>query len=456
MNATPMVVSRENDVKSVDLALTLDSFMSCGHMANETFHTPSFGDEDFDIPPLGVPQESSGGYETQPLSHPPVTQHGACEIIQNQFTHHQHQQFVAPKFPPQHIDIPDILSTNSQGLSFTTLGKAHLASGLGLNIARGMEQGSPYAMALGANQMSPPPESSSEDSDDTVPLAQLATGLKRAAAQQAAQQAQAPPTKKKPKTPKKKKKKDPNEPQKPVSAYALFFRDTQAAIKGQNPNASFGEVSKIVASMWDSLDPDTKTRYKKKTEMAKKEYLKQLAAYRASLVSKQTPLDAVKESSKSPPYSYQMSPKDSPTSIPSPLHSHPVATMAQQMTNYPSPISQAQNMSPIAPRTHQMAPPMQSVPQVHSPLMTNDNGYSQPMVRYYNMANMHQTGMHSPQDSPCNTGLCTRNGCRNLAIDNQGWDNEYCSNECVVHHCRDVFTAWVSARQATNSYASVK
>ena len=63
-------------------------------------------------------------------------------------------------------------------------------------------------------------------------------------------------TKKKP--PKRKRKKDPNEPQKPVSAYALFFRDTQAAIKGQNPNASFGEVSKIVASMWDSLEPDQK------------------------------------------------------------------------------------------------------------------------------------------------------------------------------------------------------
>lgn len=54
------------------------------------------------------------------------------------------------------------------------------------------------------------------------------------------------------------KKKDPNEPQKPVSAYALFFRDTQSAIKGQNPNASFGEVSKIVASMWDSLADDQK------------------------------------------------------------------------------------------------------------------------------------------------------------------------------------------------------
>ncbi|VDM37843.1 unnamed protein product [Toxocara canis] len=53
-------------------------------------------------------------------------------------------------------------------------------------------------------------------------------------------------------------KKDPNEPQKPVSAYALFFRDTQAAIKGRTPNATFGEVSKIVASMWDSLDGGAK------------------------------------------------------------------------------------------------------------------------------------------------------------------------------------------------------
>lgn len=62
----------------------------------------------------------------------------------------------------------------------------------------------------------------------------------------------------KPKPQKKKKKKDPNEPTKPVSAYALFFRDTQAAIKGQNPNATFGDVSKIVASMWDGMGEEQK------------------------------------------------------------------------------------------------------------------------------------------------------------------------------------------------------
>ncbi|XP_078120817.1 epidermal Langerhans cell protein LCP1-like [Sander vitreus] len=100
-------------------------------------------------------------------------------------------------------------------------------------------------------------------------------------------------------TKKGRKKKDPNEPQKPVSAYALFFRDTQAAIKGQNPNASFGEVSKIVASMWDSLAEEQKQVYKRKTEVAKKEYLKALAAYRANQLTQ--PATEEMETAPSPP-----------------------------------------------------------------------------------------------------------------------------------------------------------
>ena len=54
----------------------------------------------------------------------------------------------------------------------------------------------------------------------------------------------------------------------------------------RNPSANFGEVSKIVAATWDSLDPDNKAAYKKRTELAKKEYLRALASYRANLVSK--------------------------------------------------------------------------------------------------------------------------------------------------------------------------
>ncbi|CAG7716258.1 unnamed protein product [Allacma fusca] len=133
-----------------------------------------------------------------------------------------------------------------------------------------------------------PETTTSDDSDDSVPVSQMTPALKRPSPEpvDSRSMSAAAAAVKKPKAQKKKKKRDPNEPQKPVSAYALFFRDTQAAIKGQNPNASFGEVSKIVASMWDALDAEHKNVYKKKTEAAKKEYLKALAAYRASLVSK--------------------------------------------------------------------------------------------------------------------------------------------------------------------------
>ncbi|KAL4657213.1 TOX high mobility group box family member 4-A-like isoform X1 [Arapaima gigas] len=118
-----------------------------------------------------------------------------------------------------------------------------------------------------------------------------------------------------------KKKKDPNEPQKPVSAYALFFRDTQAAIKGQNPNATFGEVSKIVASMWDSLGEEQKQVYKRKTEAAKKEYLKALAAYRANQLSQPT-IEVMDTSASPPPSASATLPETAPTtSAPAPTPS---------------------------------------------------------------------------------------------------------------------------------------
>ena len=59
----------------------------------------------------------------------------------------------------------------------------------------------------------------------------------------------------------------------------------------RNPAASFGEVSKHVAALWDAMDPDAKGAYKRRTEQAKKEYLRQLAAYRATLVSKGNTLE---------------------------------------------------------------------------------------------------------------------------------------------------------------------
>ncbi|KAG8504907.1 TOX high mobility group box family member 4 [Galemys pyrenaicus] len=49
--------------------------------------------------------------------------------------------------------------------------------------------------------------------------------------------------------PKREKRKDAHEPYKPVSAYALFFHDTQVAREGQNSTVTLGEFSEIVKSI---------------------------------------------------------------------------------------------------------------------------------------------------------------------------------------------------------------
>ncbi|XP_042677580.1 TOX high mobility group box family member 3 isoform X5 [Centrocercus urophasianus] len=280
--------------------------------ANETFHTPSLGDEEFEIPPITPPPESDPALGMADILLPFQGLGDQLTAQGNDFT---------PQFPPQSLDLPSItISRNlmeqdgvihSNGLhmdqshtqvsqyrqdhslimrsivhmtdaahsgimtpsQLTTINQSQLSAQLGLNLGgTNMPHTSPSPPASKSATPSPSSSINEEDADES----NRATGEKRAA----------PDSGKKPKTPKKKKKKDPNEPQKPVSAYALFFRDTQAAIKGQNPNATFGEVSKIVASMWDSLGEEQKQVYKRKTEAAKKEYLKALAAYRASLVSK--------------------------------------------------------------------------------------------------------------------------------------------------------------------------
>ncbi|XP_032342196.1 TOX high mobility group box family member 3 isoform X5 [Camelus ferus] len=280
--------------------------------SEQTFHTPSLGDEEFEIPPITPPPESDPALGMPDVLLPLQGLSDPLPSQGSEFT---------PQFPPQSLDLPSItISRNlveqdgvlhGTGLhmdqshtqvsqyrqdpslimrsivhmtdaarsgimppaQLTTINQSQLSAQLGLNLGgASMPHTSPSPPASKSATPSPSSSINEEDADES----NRAIGEKRAA----------PDSGKKPKTPKKKKKKDPNEPQKPVSAYALFFRDTQAAIKGQNPNATFGEVSKIVASMWDSLGEEQKQVYKRKTEAAKKEYLKALAAYRASLVSK--------------------------------------------------------------------------------------------------------------------------------------------------------------------------
>uniref|UniRef100_A0A3Q1FDG8 TOX high mobility group box family member 2 n=1 Tax=Acanthochromis polyacanthus TaxID=80966 RepID=A0A3Q1FDG8_9TELE len=269
----------------------------------------------------------------------------------------------------------------------------------------------------------------------------------------------------KPKPQKKKKKKDPNEPQKPVSAYALFFRDTQAAIKGQNPNATFGDVSKIVASMWDSLGEEQKQGYKRKTEAAKKEYLKALAAYRASLVSKTYNDPEPKSAQQTSQPSHLLPPKQPLYSVPpqpsSPYLGPPGSFPLSDLQSYGGPprhslaptLSQSQmlppSMSASPPAAFQISPPLHPHAQLslHQSSLLNQPirmQQSQPIIS-------HQMGLQAPLHSP----PLSQQGFSHIQADyqnsvggsqspgapnpvhgqNPDWDSEYCNRDCGPSHC---------------------
>ncbi|XP_063779838.1 thymocyte selection-associated high mobility group box protein TOX isoform X1 [Pseudophryne corroboree] len=460
--------------------------------ASQSYPGHSLENEDFNIPPITPPSlpehalvplsEAETGYQS--LCHP-MAQNGLLQfhpqnmdlpaitvssmlgqdgsLISNSLSvlqdlqnsertqYSTHTQMAAMRARAQPQDLRQ--AAMMQHGQLTTINQSQLSAQLGLNIGGNtVAHNSPSPP--GSKSATPSPSSSVHE-DEVEDTAKISGGEKRPA----------PDMGKKPKTPKKKKKKDPNEPQKPVSAYALFFRDTQAAIKGQNPNATFGEVSKIVASMWDGLGEEQKQVYKKKTESAKKEYLKQLAAYRASLVSKSynDPID-VKTSQPSqmmnskPPVFHGPTQAHSTLYLSSPYHQQ--STMNPHLSAMHPGINRniapkPNNQMPVTVSLASMAvsppPSLQMSPPLHQHMHMQQH---QPMSMQQSIGNQlqiqSQTALHSPAMqqgftlqseyqnliNPTSTAAqvvtqameYVRSGCRNPPGQPIEWNNDYCSN----------------------------
>ncbi|KAL0577611.1 Non-histone chromosomal protein 6 [Marasmius crinis-equi] len=58
-----------------------------------------------------------------------------------------------------------------------------------------------------------------------------------------------------------KSKKDSNAPKRALSAYMFFSQDWRERIKAENPDASFGEVGKLLGAKWKELDDEEKKPY---------------------------------------------------------------------------------------------------------------------------------------------------------------------------------------------------
>ncbi|XP_008118617.1 TOX high mobility group box family member 4 isoform X2 [Anolis carolinensis] len=597
----------------------------------ETFHTPSLGDEEFEIPPIALDADPSlavadvvghfddlgdpvtapdatfsAQYGVQALDIPVGISHSLMEQsggllssgLSMDLDHPMGTQYSAN--PPVTIDVPmtDIGSSLMGHGQLTTIDQSELSSQLGLSLGGGSIL--PPAAQSPEERLSPTPSpASSMPEEEPEEIRRVSVAKPTITASIAPMPVTLPAVvleaaKKQKPTKKQKKKKDPNEPQKPVSAYALFFRDTQAAIKGQNPKATFGEVSKIVASMWDSLGEEQKQVYKRKTEAAKKEYLKALAAYRDNQECQTVVETAEPDPVSSPPE--QVAPVVESTSPPAPvlptppsLESPPppptivstqptvvvtsstgpqvagqtsitkiiipkqmlpsslavssqggvvtvipatmvtsrgiqlgqlqtgtgttqivtrsvLAAAAAAATSMhlprlqPPPLQQMPQQPPTQPVTIlQQPPPLQAMQQppfqqkvrlnLQQPppplqikilpppalqiqpiaLRTEEGSPERPSTELQTspeavdvvpeMESPTQMHVELVSESPVAMSprpRCIRVGCDNPPVANSDWDNEYCSNECVVKHCRDVFLAWLASRNSNNNVVFVK
>lgn len=231
---------------------------------------------------------------------------------------------------------------------------------------------------------------------------------------------------------------DPNEPAKPHSAYALFFRDTVSAIKQENPNCAFPELSRIVASMWEALDPSHKNVYNKKNEIAKNEYIKQMRIYRQQQLEQQQQLEHSAITYQSKPAVFTIArtnSADNGSGNGSNLTNQTTNNM-QQQTQFQQQQLAVQNQDTYnnQPENVQSQEPSQLN---HSHPIANSS-IDSPMPSPPSQQNQLITEAGSVQK-------CIRDNCTKRAIINPDWEDEYCSNECVVIHCRNVFNDWVQS-----------
>ncbi|SAM04872.1 hypothetical protein [Absidia glauca] len=69
-----------------------------------------------------------------------------------------------------------------------------------------------------------------------------------------------------------KKQSGPDAPKRGLSAYMFFSQDTREKVKSENPEASFGQIGKILGAKWREMSDDDKKPYQDKAAEDKKRY----------------------------------------------------------------------------------------------------------------------------------------------------------------------------------------
>jgi len=77
----------------------------------------------------------------------------------------------------------------------------------------------------------------------------------------------------------KKQKKDPNAPKRNMSAYFLYSVHIRPIVKEENPEASFGEIARIISAQFKALTPKEREGWDEKAAADKERYQSEMAEY---------------------------------------------------------------------------------------------------------------------------------------------------------------------------------
>ncbi|XP_023019722.1 high mobility group protein 2 [Leptinotarsa decemlineata] len=84
----------------------------------------------------------------------------------------------------------------------------------------------------------------------------------------------------KPKGKKRKKVKDSTAPRVPLTGYVRYLNDRREVVRATNPNLSFAEITKMLASEWSTLPADKKQQYLDAAEQDRERYTREYNAYK--------------------------------------------------------------------------------------------------------------------------------------------------------------------------------
>jgi len=83
-------------------------------------------------------------------------------------------------------------------------------------------------------------------------------------------------------TKKRKKDKDPNKPKRNMSAYFLYSNANRASIKERNPDASFGEIAKLISVEFKGISAKERSKWDAKAVADKERYQEEMKVYNAN------------------------------------------------------------------------------------------------------------------------------------------------------------------------------